>query len=170
MPRYELPKKPVLIVDTRERTPLDFDGDDDFAEVIHRKLDSGDYSLDGAEHIVTIERKAGVDELFNNFSSADGRRRIMAEIDRMPPVRFFVIEQTWEEAFDIRRYHVAKRMTQNKKYMPRSVVLKHMWDLMLDHDVHVIFAGNRAKDVTKRLLLQVWERHRRGGYKHVSEG
>lgn len=32
-------------------------------ETITRKLDTGDYSLDGAEDVVAIERKAGLNEL-----------------------------------------------------------------------------------------------------------
>jgi len=43
--------KPVLIQDTREKQPWDFEGDDKFAEVKVQKLDYGDYSLEGLEHV-----------------------------------------------------------------------------------------------------------------------
>ena len=36
-----------IIVDTREKYPWEFEGDPAFEDVIYRKLDSGDYSLEG---------------------------------------------------------------------------------------------------------------------------
>lgn len=45
-----------VIVDTREQTPWSFDGQG--IATIRRKLDAGDYSIEGLEHRVAIERKS----------------------------------------------------------------------------------------------------------------
>jgi ERCC4-type nuclease len=73
--------KPKLIIDTREKQPWDFEADDAFEEVIYRKLDGGDYSIEGLEDIIVIERKASADELFLNFSQQ--KKRITAEFERL---------------------------------------------------------------------------------------
>jgi len=62
-----MPKsKPILIIDTREKQPWCFDDDDDFQEIIHRKLDYGDYSIEGLEDRIFIERKSSANELLSN--------------------------------------------------------------------------------------------------------
>jgi ERCC4-type nuclease len=50
-------KKPIVLVDSREKFPFDFQSDSEFAGVEHIKLDTGDYSLKGSEHLICIERK-----------------------------------------------------------------------------------------------------------------
>ena len=42
-----------IIVDTREQQPWDFE----FHETAKAKLDTGDYSVEGLENILCIERK-----------------------------------------------------------------------------------------------------------------
>jgi len=49
----------TIIVDTREQTPWTFDN----YVVASQKLDTGDYSIQGLEHIFTIERKKSVSEI-----------------------------------------------------------------------------------------------------------
>ena len=55
----------MIIQDTRERLPFDlsFYGFD----VIRKKLDVGDYSIEGYEHIVSIDRKKSISELACNL-------------------------------------------------------------------------------------------------------
>ena len=64
-----------IIVDTREQQPLWTAG----ANVVVRKLDTGDYSLEGFEDVVCIERKKSVAEVATNIVEA----RFWREIDRM---------------------------------------------------------------------------------------
>jgi len=158
--------KPKLIIDTREKTPWDFDDDEDFEEVIVRKLDAGDYSLVGLEEVVSIERKASADELLNNFMSQ--KDRIYAEIERMSdyPFKFIIIEQDLETLMDPKSYYINRLANRRKRpkspRMPIAVVISNLTKMMLEHNVHVIFAGSRAQKLAKGILLAVHEMDRKG--------
>src|SRR5688572_3100235 len=71
----------VVIVDSREQSPFDLLG---FA-TIRKKLDAGDYSVQGMEHLVAVERKSHGD-CWGSMST--GRARFercvqrLAELDR----------------------------------------------------------------------------------------
>jgi ERCC4-type nuclease len=51
--------KPVVIVDTREKTPFSFTCHGNWiAGTVRRKLDAGDYSVEGMEALLALERKS----------------------------------------------------------------------------------------------------------------
>lgn len=161
--KYDLPKLPILIVDTRERTPFDFEGDDDFESVVHEKLDAGDYSLKGMEHIIVIERKANADELFNNFTQ--NKDRIYAEFDRLKDhkLKILLIEQSCEDVFNPNNYYINKKGLNKRDFkMPVAVVASNLTQLMIEHNVQVIFAGSKARSMAKSLLLAAYKLHRQG--------
>jgi len=163
-----MPKKtkPKLIIDTREKTPWDFDGDDAFEEVVYRKLDAGDYSLEGLEEVVSIERKASADELLNNFFTNPDR--FYAEMDRMDHYlfKFVIIEQDLETIMNPKSYYINRQKNIRKRpkspHMPVAVVVSNLTKLMLDRGIHVIFAGSKAQSMAKGILLAVHEMHRKG--------
>lgn len=159
-----LPKiKPTLIIDTREKKSWDFDGDEAFEEVIYEKLDGGDYSIRGMEHIIVIERKATVDELFNNFSK--DKKRIIAEFERLKDHRFkiIVIEEDCDDIMNPNQYYInKKRLNKNNPKMPVAVVTSNLTKLMLEHNVHIIFGGMRAQAMARGILLHAFELYRKG--------
>jgi hypothetical protein len=157
--------KPTLLIDTRERTPFNFDGDEDFAAIEHTKVDAGDYTLDGMQNIITIERKASADELLNNFY--ENKERIMAEFDLMKERgikhKFIVVEQDLETVMNPQSYYINRSKKNRRSPMvPVAVVMENLTNLMLEHNVHVIFAGSKAAKITKRLLLRAYELHSKG--------
>ncbi len=156
--------KPVLIQDTREKQPWDFEGDEKFAEVKVKKLDYGDYSIEGLEDVICIERKANANELFQNFSA--NKARIIAEMERMQAckLRFLVVEQTLEQLLYTKSYFVVtggRMRGNNPRYAP-AVVINGLQELMMQYGVHVIFGGKKAKAMAKGLLLKAYELHRKG--------
>ena len=66
-----------IIIDTREKTPWYFNSTS--ATTTFRKLDTGDYSIDGYEDILCIERKKSVSEIANNITDP----RFKRELERM---------------------------------------------------------------------------------------
>lgn len=162
-PRRSEVKKPTLIIDTREKTPWSFERDTDFEAIVHQKLDAGDYALKEIEDICVIERKATVDELFNNFTK--DKERIYAEIDRMQnyKYRFIVIEQDLSHILDHQNYYINKAFGARKNpRMPVAVVASNLTKIMLEHNVHVIFAGKNAKSITKAILFKIYELKTKG--------
>ena len=159
-------QKPILLVDTREKTPFDFDGDDAFANIEHVCLKQGDYSLKGLEHLVSIERKASANELYTNLSQKEFRDRFYAEAKRLSEkvkYRFIIVEQDCEDILNPTSYAV-NTMHRNKfsPYMPPALVLGHLIRFMLEHDIHVLFAGAKAKSVAKKILLAVHDMYLKG--------
>lgn len=153
-------KKPVLLIDTREKKPWNYEDDEDFSEVRFQKLEQGDYALEGFEDICVIERKANGDELLTNFFS--GKERIYAEMERLQPCRcpVIVIEQTLEEVFNPESYYInKKKRNKQSKYMPPAVVIDNLMDIMAIYGVHVIFGGDDAQRIAKRVLLRTWTLH-----------
>lgn len=69
----------TVIADTREQTPWTFECAPSF-KVVRRKLDTGDYSIDGLEHRVCIERKS-IDDWIGTVLR--DRQRFYRELDRM---------------------------------------------------------------------------------------
>ena len=155
-------ERPVLLVDTREKKPFDFEGDDSFLEIKHTKLEVGDYTLEGLENIIVIERKNSADELFMNFTA--NRERIKAEFERMSSVKIkiLLIEESCEDIFNPYHYYVNKKPNKKNIKMPVAVVAQNLTDLMLLHNVHILFVGGRGKAMLKGLLLKAFELHRKG--------
>ena len=54
--------KPTVLIDTREKLPLDFTNHSNWIDkAIWQKLDAGDYSVQGMEHLLVLERKSLTD-------------------------------------------------------------------------------------------------------------
>lgn len=161
--KSDLPKKPTLIIDTREKTPWDFDGDDEFEAIEHTKLDGGDYSIKGMEHIIAIERKANADELFNNFTQ--NKERIFAEFERLKDhkLKIIVIEQSCEDVFNPNNYYVNKKGLNKRDFkMPVAVVASNLTELMVSQNVQVVFGGTKARAMARGILLLAYKLHRQG--------
>lgn len=72
-----------VIIDTREQTPWTFEGQG--IVTVRRKLDTGDYSIEGLEHSVAIERKS-LDDWTG--SCIHDRARFYKELERLRAFRF----------------------------------------------------------------------------------
>lgn len=96
---HRMSELPVIIQDSREQKPLVFDnlrirGIEKLESVVH-KLDEGDYSIQGLENKVFIERKSCGDLYGSIFR---GRDRFERELDRVVEkdykYRYLIIEST----------------------------------------------------------------------------
>lgn len=164
-------QKPTLIVDTREKQPWCFEGDDAFEEVLHQKLDVGDYSIDGMQDIIVIERKAGVDELYANFSKKSKREQVFAEFEcaRHCHAKILMIECTYDDVMNSSAYYVnqphpktGRRINKRNPKMPIAVVNSNLIKLILEYNVQVVFGGMRAQAIARGILLQAYDLHRKG--------
>lgn len=161
--KSHLPTKPTILVDSREKLPWQFDTDEDFEAIEFCKLDAGDYSLKGMEHIISIERKANVDELFSNFTK--NKERIHAEFERLKDhkIRVVIIEQSCEDVFNPMKYYVnVHGVNKRSVKMPVAVVMSNLIELMLTFNVHIIFGGTKARTMAKDILLSAYKMHKQG--------
>lgn len=90
LPAELRPENVTAICDTREQQPLDLAP----LRTIGGTLDTGDYSIQGLEHVVRVERKSLPDLI---ACVGRERERFQREVDRLLayPVRVLVIESSW---------------------------------------------------------------------------
>ena len=126
-----------VITDSRERTPYIFKNS------ITRKLHTGDYSIEGYEYQVCVERKTKIDA-YQTFGK--GRTRFIKELQRMSEFEYsaIVIESSLS-SFLVPPYF--SRMN------PKSCIMSLIsWSIK--YGVHVYFADNRelGMKLTKNIL------------------
>jgi ERCC4-type nuclease len=143
-----------VIIDTREQQGWEFTSDK-VESTISRKLDTGDYSIEGLEHVLCIERKKSVAEIAGNVIDD----RFFRELERMAefPHSFLICEFDFE---DIVMYpqgsNIPKKMWKKVK-VRGPLILKKLSEIQVNYDVHIVFAGNAdnavyaATNIMKRI-------------------
>lgn len=89
--------KPVVLIDTREQTPFDFRGFPNWiAEQRRQKLNVGDYSVQGMEALLVIERKSLSDLIITLMQQRD---RFFNLCEKMTQYRWraLFVEATYED-------------------------------------------------------------------------
>lgn len=142
----------TIIVDTREQQPWSFDS---FYSVANKKLDTGDYSIEGLEHLLCIERKKSSSEFANNIIESRFKDVVM----RMSNMKysFLLLEFDIE---DLLVYPVGstvpKKMWDKIKISP-AFLIKNILDLELSHNIKVFFCGNsnNASKLAEMILKKI---------------
>ncbi len=108
-----------------------------------RKLDTGDYSIDGYEHLIMIERKS-ITDLWHSL--VQDRERFMREMERAKeiPARYLIIEGGLKDVLDGIFY---------SKVSP-EFILASLVSLQIKYGVHVIFTSKRT-DVSQRYVREL---------------
>jgi ERCC4-type nuclease len=78
-----------IIVDTREQKPL-WVASNRFVNITNTKLDVGDYSLQGFENVIAIERKGPMDA-FSTLGQSNNHARFNAEWERAKNLKYFAV-------------------------------------------------------------------------------
>lgn len=143
----------TIIIDTREQQPWEFER---FA-VANHKLDTGDYSVEGLEHLLCIERKKSVSEFANNITES----RFRDVIERMTGYKYAYLVLEFD-LNDIYRYPIGSNIPKhmwNKIKISSGFILKNLLDIQLKYNIHVLFCGD-AENATKiglSLMKKVYE-------------
>lgn len=150
----------TIIVDTREQKPWNFSTQ---ATASH-KLDTGDYSIEGYENILAIERKRNVAEFANNITE----KRFKDVIDRLKQIKHSYILFEFDMN-DIMRYPIGsdipKRLWDKIRITP-SFIIKHIIDLQVDHNIKIIFCGD-SENAEKIALSLMKKIHRTEKYGNI---
>jgi ERCC4-type nuclease len=142
----------TVIIDTREQQPWEFQ----HYTVANKKLDTGDYSIEGLQHLLCIERKKSVSEFANNIVESRFKDVVM----RMSQLKysFLLLEFDLE---DILIYPVGstvpKRMWDKIKITP-AFLLKSILELQLHHNIIVYFCGSSsdAEKMAEYILKKIY--------------
>lgn len=146
-----------VIVDTREKEPWRITAST-VNSVISKKLDTGDYSIEGFEDKVCIERKRSVSEFAANVT----QKRFKNELERMRDYeyKYLIFEFGMQDVLD---YPVGSGIPMGrwKKLKTRGpYILKCISQIQVAYDVHVIYAGNasNAEYAATNIMKRIYER------------
>lgn len=140
----------TIIVDTREQHPWQFT---EFTTA-KRKLDTGDYSIEGLEDKLCIERKNGIAEIATNIVET----RFKDVIDRMSKYdhAYILIECDYDQLMNYPKgSDVPKRLWDHIKITP-GFILKFLTQLSVSYNIHVLFCGN--PEWAERTALSIMKR------------
>lgn len=128
----------TIIIDTREQQPWSFK----HHSVASKKLDAGDYSLEGFENILAIERKKSVCEIANNIVES----RFKDALERLGQLKysFLLLEFDLDKVLN---YPIGstlpKRLWDKTKITP-VFLLKNILDWQLKYNIKVCFCGSSS--------------------------
>jgi ERCC4-type nuclease len=134
----------VVLQDTREQQPWDFSFYDG-VDISVGKLDTGDYSLQGYEDVLAIERKASSSEIAQNLGKQS--KRFNAEMKRMAEYKYKYIICEFSVA-NLLEFPKNSGISQKqlKDFPPRMnapYMIKCLNKYKEDYGIEVIFAGSR---------------------------
>ena len=143
-----------IIVDTREQLPWSFDSLS--CEIINSKLDTGDYSLEGYEEVVAIERKKSVSEIAGNITE----KRFWREMERMREIRhsFLFLEFGYEDIANYPENMDVSKKIKSKIRVRGPFIMKELSRIQVEFGVHVVMCGHKyyaeqaAVAIFKRVL------------------
>ena len=116
------------------------------------KLDSGDYAIQGLEDKFIIERKAGLAELFNNYTPKSNRERFEREAERLRdiPHVYIIVESSLNE--DLMRLSIPQ---MGRYGPPGKKVIQWLFELEFEYGIQTIWAGDCAQSVAKILFDRI---------------
>ena len=133
----------TVIRDTREQEGYYFSEFNTCAGMINQKLDTGDYSIQGMEDKICIERKGCVEELAQNLGSK--KHAFINEINRMEdfPHKYIVLEFSLEDLIRFPKYTRIPIKNKASVKITGRYMLKCLIEFELYNNVHVLFCGDK---------------------------
>lgn len=140
---------PIILVDSREQLPYSFNGLVPPSAIKIAGLNAGDYSIDGYQDQISIERKSLIDA-FGTFGA--GRKRFERELEKLAKMKYaaVIIESDWDT--------IVLRPPARSQLPPKTMVSSvAAWSQR--YQVHFWTCPNRAfaEKYTFRLLERFWK-------------
>jgi ERCC4-type nuclease len=132
-----------VIRDTREKEGYEFNNFNTCAGMIEQKLDTGDYSIQGLEDKICIERKGCVEELAINLGQK--KYTFLNEIERMKvfPHKYLILEFSLQDLINFPQHTRIPVRNKSALKITGKYMLKCLIEFELYNDVHVLFCGDR---------------------------
>jgi ERCC4-type nuclease len=142
----------TIIVDTREQQPWSFD----HYTKAKTKLDAGDYSIQGLQHLLGIERKKSVNEIANNIIES----RFKDAIARLAQLKYSFLLLEFDIK-DVLHYPIGSSLPRklwDKVKISPAFLMKHVLDWQLVHNINVIFCGDSdsAERTAENILKKIY--------------
>lgn len=136
-----------ILIDTREQQPWEFN----YHSSSRQKLDTGDYSIQGLEQILTIERKKSVSEIANNISE----KRWQDVLNRMSifPYKFILMEFNLQDVINYPIGTDIPKKLWDKLKISNKYILKCLTDIQIKHNIHILYCGD--SDNAQKIAINI---------------
>jgi ERCC4-type nuclease len=145
----------TIIVDTREQLPWEFG----FHITAKKKLDTGDYSIEGFEHLLAIERKKSASEIANNITES----RFKDVLDRLGriPHSFILMEFDIEDIYNFPVGSDVPKKLWDKLKISGNYIMKYLVEAQLNHNIHILYCGcaETAERVAVGIMKRIYEKY-----------
>lgn len=145
----------TIIVDTREQNSWEFGNH----TTSRTKLDTADYSIEGLEHLLAIERKQSVSEVATNITE----KRFPAFLERMSeiPHKFILFEFDLEDVYNFPVGSEIPKSKWDKLKVKNNYILKQISLFHVKYGIHTIFCGDadNAEKMAVRIMRTVYEKY-----------
>ena len=137
----------LVIRDTREKDGWYFKESNYCQGMIDQKLDTGDYSVQGLEDVLCIERKGSVSEIANNI------------VDKGFKYKFLILEFGIKDIMSFPEGSDIPRAKWNKIRIKGNFILKRLAEIQTKYDIHVITCEDKACawHMTNSIMKRVFE-------------
>lgn len=147
----------TVIRDTREKKPYNLE-DARILETKVKKLDTGDYSIEGLEKIFLIERKNSPNELHVNLSKHK-IEAFKAELARFQTYRFkyMILESTYQQLLDFPFNNGLSKKVVERIKVRGPFLSACLIRLQVKYNFNIIFAGNKenAERIATNIMKEV---------------
>lgn len=145
----------TIIVDTREQIPWEFG----LHTTSKRKLDTGDYSIDGFESLFIIERKMSVSEVANNITE----NRFKNVLERMSniPHSYIIMEFDTEDVYNFPVGSDIPLKMWDKLRVKGNYIMKFLLEISVKYNIHLLFCGNsaNAEKTAISLIKRIYDKY-----------
>lgn len=145
----------TIIVDTREQMPGEFG----FHVTSKRKLDTGDYSIQGMESIFTIERKMSVSEIANNITE-NRFKDVLERLSKIPHA-YIIMEFDIEDIYTFPVGSDVPKKMWDKLRIKGNYIMKVLLEASINHNIHLLFCGDadNAERTAISLIKRIYEKY-----------
>lgn len=151
--------KKLLIRDTREKTAHGWDWPEDntFAGTKIATLKYGDYSIEGLEHLIFIERKKSTAEFAANC--CEDRFERLLEKGAQLKYKFCILEFDFEDILTFPINSGMPRWQWNKVKISPAFLVSTLSKMSIDFGIHVMYGGNaeRAERLCYSILKRIYK-------------
>lgn len=145
----------TIIIDTREQIPWEFG----YHNTSKMKLDTGDYSIQGYENIIAIERKKSVSELATNLSES----RFVDVLQRLSQIKhpYMIFEFDIDEVYKFPVGSDIPKRLWDKLRISGNYIVKRLIEIQLEYNIQIVFCGDpsNAERYTVSLMKRIYERY-----------
>lgn len=145
----------TIIVDTREQLPWEFG----FHTTSRKKLDTGDYSIQGMESIFTIERKMSVSEIATNITE-NRFKDVLNRLSQIPHA-FLIMEFDIEDIYTFPVGSDIPKKMWDKLRIKGNYIIKILLEASINHNIHLLFCGDssNAERTAISLIKRIYEKY-----------